>query len=93
MNSVQPCLLSSKHFFILIPRLLFQVLRVLKLLVVNEFLFRTKHLSDEIVECQKAHLVEKGYNQQAIVEFFETFSSMVKPTTIQTILFIVVTEH
>ncbi|GLT59369.1 hypothetical protein SLA2020_321900 [Shorea laevis] len=57
-----------------------------------KWVFRVKRGKDEQVECYKARLVAKGFHQKLGSDYFETFSPVIKLTTIQTILSITVSR-
>lgn len=51
-----------------------------------KWVFRIKRKPDGTIECYKARLVAKGFHQRHGIDFQETFSPVVKPATIRTIL-------
>ena len=57
----------------------------------NKWVFRVKYKADGTVERLKARLVAKGFQQLAGVDFFETFSPVVKPCTIRVVFCLAVT--
>lgn len=54
-----------------------------------KWVFRIKRKPDGTIEQYKARLVAKGFHQHPGVDFHETFSLVVKPVTIRTVLTLV----
>lgn len=61
-----------------------------KNIVGSKWVFKIKRHADESISRYKARMVAQGYTQAARFDFSETFSPVVKPTTIRVILTIVV---
>lgn len=58
-----------------------------------KWVFRVKENPDGSINKYKARLVVKGFHQQAGSDFTETFSPVVKPVTVRTVLTLVVTNQ
>lgn len=57
-----------------------------------KWVYKIKRKADETIERHKAHLVVKGFHQQPGIDFEETFSPVVKSTTIRAVLSLVVSQ-
>ena len=58
-----------------------------------KWVFRVKENPDGTINKYKARLVAKGFHQQASSDFTETFSPVVKPVTVRTVLTLAVTHR
>ncbi|KAK2420319.1 putative mitochondrial protein [Trifolium repens] len=58
-----------------------------------KWVFRVKENPDGTIQKHKAKLVAKGFHQQAGTDFSETFSPVVKPVTVKTVLTLAVTNR
>ncbi|GKF54031.1 retrovirus-related pol polyprotein from transposon TNT 1-94, partial [Tanacetum coccineum] len=62
--------------------------------VVNgKWVYRLKRDKNGAIACYKARFVAKGFRQQLGIDFHETFSPVVKSTTIRAVLSLAVTNN
>jgi hypothetical protein len=64
-----------------------------KNLVGCKWVFKIKRKSDGTIDRYKAQLITKGFHQQPGIDFGETYSPVVKPTTIRLVLSLAVTNN
>jgi len=79
--------LVSNHTWTLVPRPTNQKV------VRNTWVFKLKQRADGTIDRYKARLVAKGFDQEAGVDFHETFSPVIKPATIRLVLALAVHFH
>lgn len=62
------------------------------LVVANKWVFRVKFKANGYVDRYKVRLVAKGFQQTTSLDYFETFSPVVKHTTIHLVFSLAITH-
>jgi histone deacetylase 1/2 len=60
-------------------------------MVINKWVYKIKRTPDGQIDRYKTQLVAKGFDQQYEIDYFETFSPRIKPSTIRMVLSLAVT--
>ena len=62
-------------------------------IVDNKWVFKIKRNPDGSIQRHKARFVEKGFQQRPGIDFQETFSPVIKPSTVKVVLSVAVSRH
>ena len=62
-------------------------------IVTGKWIFKHKFITDGTLERYKARWVLRGFTQRPSVDFAETFSPVVKPATVRTVLSLALARH
>lgn len=76
--------LQANDTWILVPK------EAVKKIISNKWVYRIKYNYNNSISKYKARLVAKGFHQTLGVDFFKTFSLVVKPYTIRVIFILAV---
>jgi len=61
-------------------------------IVTGKWVFKHKYKADGSLERYKARWVLRGFTQRPDIDFFETFSPVIKPATVWTVLSLVLSR-
>jgi hypothetical protein len=57
-----------------------------------KWVYKIKRRVDDIIDRYKPQLVSKGFKQQYVIDYEETFSTVVKSANIRVIMFLTVSQ-
>jgi hypothetical protein len=86
MNDEFRALLKNKTWHLISPRAGLNIIDC-------KWVFKLKHKPDGSIDHHKALLVAKGFKQQYGVDYDDTFSTVIKPTTIRVLLSLMVGQY
>jgi hypothetical protein len=85
MNEEFEALIKNKTWHLIPPRAGLNVID-------SNWVFKLKYKPDDTIDRYKAKLVAKGFKQQYDVNYDDTFSPVVKPTTIRLLLSLAISQ-